>query len=216
MNIQKTRPQTTRNAASPQASLFQTSRRFFLLGILAITFALVRPAQAGLISTTLEGPASAPYSYNLTIQFLNGNYYDFILRSTQATITGENLINTVASLTPGMTVSQSMFSFGDAVNGITIGSDTNTGFTNNSFWSYWNGTATKPVVWTSSQTGETATTLTSGQADGWVYGSGSTQPQETAFAVPEPKTWSCLAWPLAALLLCRRVRRACGGAMAGA
>ncbi len=217
MNIQTPQTQTTRFPSQPRAGFIDRSRRIFLLACLGGILALAGPAHAGLISTTLVGPASAPYSYNMTIQFLNGNYYNFILRSTQATITGYDFLNTVQSLTPGMTVNQvGPSAFGYYVNGITIGSDANSGFANNSYWTYWNGTATNPVQWASAPMGESSTTLTPGQADGWVYGTGTNQPMATAFAVPEPGTWTCLALPLIASLLYRRVRRVCAGSRVGA
>ena len=118
----------------------------------AVAFALaVVPARAGLISAVTEGPANAPYTYNLTVEFPDSDYYNFVLRSTQATMTGYDFINTVASLTPGMTVAQvGPSAYGYYINGITIGNDTNSGFANNDYWAYWNGTGNNPVQWTSS------------------------------------------------------------------
>lgn len=210
MHTRKTQPQTTLRPTSTGAKFSRSSRRLFLLAILGGVLAFARPGDAGLISTTQEGPANAPYSYDLTVQFLNGNYYNFILRSTQSTITGYDLLNTVASLTPGMTVNQvGPSAFGYYVNGITIGTDNNPGYnsTTGTYWSYWNGAATNPVQWTSAPNGESSTTLTPGQADGWVYNTGSSAPQATAFAVPEPGTLVWIGLPLAALMLCRRARR---------
>lgn len=213
MHIQKTRPHVTVSPANAGAKFLPFPRRIFLLAILGGILAFARPAAAGLISTTLEGPANAPYSYNLTVQFLDGNYYNFILRSTQATITGYDLLNTVASLTPGMTVAQvGPSAFGYYVNGITIGTDNNPGYdsTTGNYWAYWNGTAANPVQWTLAPNGESSTTLTPGQADGWVYSTGASQPLATTFAVPEPGTWAWIGLPLTAWLLGRRARRGRG------
>ncbi len=106
-----------------------------------------------MIATYEEGPANAPNSFDLTVEFLNGDYYNFVLRSTAPTITGFDLINTVATLTPGMTVHQvGPSQFGYYIDKITIATDTDTGF-NSNYWSYWNGTASNPITWSSSQIG---------------------------------------------------------------
>ncbi len=174
-----------------------TARRRLLLALLWATIFVLAPlARAGLISTVVEGPANAPNAYNLTIEFGNGNYYNFILRSTQASYTGYDFINAVAALSSGATKitldQRDGGSLGFYLNGITVGNDTNSGFVNNSYWAYWLGSATTPVQWTSSGTGESGRMITPGQADGWVYSDGTRAPQATAFAVPEPGTWALL------------------------
>lgn len=151
-----------------------------------------------MISTVVVGPANAPYTYNLTVEFTNSDYYNFVLRSTAPTLMGDTFINTVASYPEAhMTVDQQFFSgLGYYVNGITVGNDTASGYNSatGQFWAYWNGTATTPVQWTSPQDyGESGRTITPGQADGWVYSTGTTAPQATAFAVPEPGSWALVA-----------------------
>ena len=191
-----------RSASLRAARFVPSTRRCLLTAALgAAVCPFASDARAGLISAVTEGPTGAPYFYNLTVEFSNGNYYDFSLRSTSSSITGEALLDTVAADTPGMSVQQTSFSFGDAVNGITIGTDTNSGFVNNSFWNYWNGSATPTVQWTYAANGESATVLSSGQADGWVFNSGSAAPQATSFpiAAPEPGTWTLLGLSAAGL-----------------
>ena len=176
---------------------------------------LIAPARAGLISSVVEGPATGMYSYNLTVEFQNSDYYDFTLRSDQATLSGYDLLNTVTSLTPGMAVDQvGPSAYGYYVNGITIGSDNNPGYNadTGAYWSYWTGSPTNPVQWNFSETeGESQRMLTPGEADGWVYNDGSVGPQATSFAVPEPGTWVCLVLATAGGLGSRRWRR--GGAV---
>ena len=190
-------------------------RRLGLLAVLTGAASLPVAAQASLISSVTVGPATAPYMYNLTVEFANSDYYIFVLRSTATSLTGDVLIDTVASYpAANMTVDQQSFSFGDYVNGITVGSDAASGYngTTGQFWAYWNGTATTPVQWTSPQDfGESGRTITPGQADGWVYSTDTNPPQATSFAVPEPGTWACLV--MAALgggiiSLARRGRKA--------
>ena len=194
--------------------VYPPSRRSLTL-LLGCFAAFLHPGatEAGLISAVTEGPANAPYFYNLTVQFSNGNYYDFSLRSTLSTISGEVLLNTVASNTPGMSVQQHVYSFGDAVDAITIGTDTGSGF-GNSFWNYWHGTATPSVQWAYADDGETGRMLTSGQADAWVFGEYmASSPQATAFPIPapEPGTWTLVGLSMVGgLLLTSRARHGRG------
>ena len=190
--------------------LFTLRRQLASALLLAGTATLPLSAGAGLISSVTVGPDTAPYTYNLTVEFANSNYYDFVLRSTATSLTGEALINTVASYpAANMTLFQQAFSFGSAVNRITIGSDTAGSDTSaggydpatGRFWAYWNGSATVPVQWTSPQEfGESGRTITPGQADGWVYSTGANAPQAMSFAVPEPSTWALLAVASAGLV----------------
>ena len=190
-------------------------RCFCVAALLAGAVALPSTGQAQLIGSLTEGAATLPYTYDLTIQFDNGHYYDFTLNSSTASYTGTAFINTVSAGSQGtafvLSVAQATASFGNYITGISVNTDTNSGFANNDYWAYWNGSATNPVQWTYSQVGEDGRTITTGEADGWVYGTGTTAPSATTFAVPEPSTWVLAGVPLAAgLLLGRRARRGRG------
>ena len=211
MNILKRLLPRTGHTFVRAGFLPSAARRIGVLAIAAGAATLPLQASAGLISTVVVGDSAAPYTYNLTVEFANSNYYNFVLRSTATSLTGENFINTVASYPAAhLTVVQQSFSFGDYVNGITVGNDTSGGYdsTTGQFWAYWNGTATDPVQWTSpADFGESGRTITPGQADGWVYSTGTTAPQATSFAVPEPGTGLLVVLPLAGFLCLRRLRR---------
>ncbi len=214
MHIRTLFPQIRPGPLSPVARWRKSSRRFLLLTLLGAAAAVAPAAYAGLIASVTEGPANAPYSYNLTIEFGNSDYYNFVLRSSQASYTGLDFINTVALLSSGpttITLSQVNSAYGYYLNAITIGGDTNSGFVNNSYWAYWNGIATNPVQWTYASVGEGDRTITPGQADGWVYSDGSHQPQAVAF-VPEPATWMLLGLGAALLAAGRRARAGRGAA----
>ena len=193
----------------------QPSRRLLAAVLLAAAALLPSTGRAQLIGSLTEGAANLPYTYYLTIQFDNGHYYDFTLNSSMALYTGTSFINTVAADSQGtafvMTVDQELYDTSNYVNGITINSDADSGFQNNGFWSYWNGSATTPVQWTYSQVGEDDRTITPGEADGWVFGNdvnGTNPPQAVVFPAPEPSTWLLTGLPLAAWgLLGRRARR---------
>ena len=205
-------PMGSRRASARAVSPFFLTLRWVRPAVLggAASLGLTAASQAGMISTVTEGPANAPYVYAVTLEFKNGDYYDYTLRSTQTTLSGLNLLNTVAALSSGsttLTLNQVNSSFGYYLNGVTIGSDTNSGFANNSYWTYWNGTGNNPVQWTYAASGESDRLLTPGQSDGWVYGDGTNQPQATAFAVPEPGTWTWLGLGSAAWLAGRRGRQ---------
>ena len=195
--------------ASPRPAFV---RKLGLLTLLAGAAALPLTVEAGLISTVTLGPDTAPYAYNLTVEFANSDCYNFVLRSTATSLTGETLINTVAADPAAhLTVEQQFFSgLGSFVNGITAGTDAASGYnaTTGQFWAYWNGTATTPVQWTSPQDyGESGRTLTPGQADGWVYSTGANAPQATGFTVPEPGAWAWLGAAAVGSGVFRLVRR---------
>ena len=187
-------------------------RPFLAATLLLAAFLILLPftGRAQLLGSVTEGLPGSPYTYYLTIQFANGHYYDYTLLSTTASYTGTSFINMVAAGSQStplvLTVGQVASSFGNYINAITINGDTNSGFVNNSYWSYWTGGAASPVAWTYSQVGEDSRTLTSGQADGWVYGDGSTAPAAMTFAVPEPSAWSlaCLGLTAGSVWTIRR------------
>ena len=180
-----------------RSRLFASAATRSLLSLGAAVLCLAAPhvARAGLISSTTVGPTNAPNLYYLSLEFANGNYYNYTLRSTAATLTGFDFINTVDSLVANLTVTQTTYSFGSAVTGITIGSDANSGFVNNSYWTYWNSATANPAQWGFANDGESNRVLQPGQADAWVFGDGSKAPQVVSFAVPEPGS----AWAVVGL-----------------
>lgn len=202
-------------AAAAGVLAWRRSKRWTLAAAgLAAVAAAPLSGRAQLIGSLTEGPASAAYSYYLTIQFDSGRYYNFTLRSNAASYTGTDFINTVAAgsqTTPFvLTVDQQLFNqTSHYVNGLTINGDANSGFQNNGYWSYWLGDATTPVQWHYADVGEDDRTITPGQADGWVFGNdanGTNPPQATGFAVPEPSSLLLTILPLAAVGFLRRRR----------
>ena len=117
--------------------------------------------------------------------------------------TGLDMIKAIDALDPNLSFDIVSYSFGDAVNGITYGSLSQSGFIDNSYWSYW--TSTSSTNWSSSWVGAGDRSLANGDWDGWSWGDGSTAPRDNAVAaVPEPATLIALGF---GTLLLRRKRK---------
>ncbi len=193
------------------AGLLARSRRGKLVAWAGVVLAgaafLPSTGRAQLLGSLTEGSPSLPNTYYLTVQFANGHYYDFTLYTSVASFNGTDFINTVAAGSQGtslvLTLDQELYGGTSTyLNGASVNTDTNSGFENNGYWAYWNGSASDPVQWSFSQVGEDTRdpSLTTGMADGWVFGNdadGTMPPTAVSFAVPEPSTWALAALGLA-------------------
>ena len=154
------------------------------LAAIATTFSVVTAAHAELVGTYSVG-SGAKTSY-LQFDFANSNTYLYAVRY-DGTMRGADLLAIVASAQPGFFSYETVsFSFGDALLGVTIGSDTNAGFGTPpdyvDYWHYWTRES-ETTPWIASLIGFADRTVSNGSWDGWVFNSDlrpSTVPAPTA------------------------------------
>ena len=155
-----------------------------------VSIALVTAsASADLVgSYTVGSGASASH---LQFQFGNGNSYLYEVRYDGA-LFGDDLLAIVATAQPGFFSYQvESFSFGDVLLGVSIGSDSDTGFGTPpdylDYWHYWTRES-DGEGWTESWTGFGDRAVSNGSWDGWVFNSANGPMQ-----VPAPGTVALLA-----------------------
>jgi hypothetical protein len=140
-----------------------------------VSIALVTAsASADLVgSYTVGSGASASH---LQFQFGNGNSYLYEVRYDGA-LFGDDLLAIVATAQPGFFSYQvESFSFGDVLLGVSIGSDSDTGFgTPPDYLDYWHYWTKEPLdtAWTESFVGFADRAVLDGSWDGWVFNSAS-------------------------------------------
>lgn len=139
-------------------------------------------ASAALIGSWTIGEGAS--TSTVQIQFANGNTYLYDIRYDGA-LTGQDLFERIAAAQPGYFAYEvTSFSFGDALFGIAIGSDANSGFGNPpaylDYWHYWTRSAGTDA-WTESFVGFGDRTVGDGSWDGWVFDS-----SDAPGAVPAP------------------------------
>jgi hypothetical protein len=162
-------------------------------------FAVGGLAHADLVGSYTVG-SGASMSY-LQFEFANSNTYLYEVRYDGA-LRGNDLFAIVAAAQPSFFSYQVVtFSFGDALFGVTIGTDTNEGFGNPpaylDYWHYWTRES-GASAWTSSMIGFGDRTVSNGSWDGWVFNSDA-----PPAAVPTPAAGLAL---IAGSLLTRRRR----------
>ena len=114
------------------------------------------------------------HSSTLQFQFTNGNAYHYEVFYND-TLHGRDLFTIVAAAQPGFFSYQiESFSFGDALLGVTIGSDSDAGFGTApeylDYWHYWTMEAGQGA-WSESFIGFGDRLVTDGSSDGWVFNS---------------------------------------------
>ena len=139
--------------------------------VVATLAGIAGTADAGLVgSYTVGSGASASF---VQIEFGNTNAYLYEVRY-DGTQTGQDLFEIIAAAQPGYFAYEVVsFSFGDALFGITVGSDANSGFGNPpaylDYWHYW--TRDGGGAWTESFVGFGDRVVSNGSWDGWVFNS---------------------------------------------
>ncbi len=161
----------------------------FLCGSIVVSLFASAPAAAALVGSWTVG--SGANSSFVQIEFGNGNAYLYDVRYDGAQ-TGRGLFDTIAAAQPGFFAFEVItFSFGDALFGISIGGDTNSGFGNPplylDYWHYWTRGAVADT-WAESFIGFGDRTVSDGSWDGWVFNS-ATAPA----AIPAPGAIALLA-----------------------
>lgn len=131
-------------------------------------------AHAELVGSYVVG-SGANTSY-LQFEFANANTYLYAVRY-DGSLRGDDLFAIVAGGQPGFFSYEIVsFPFGDALFGVTIGSDTNAGFgTEPLYLDYWHYWTREPGQgsWASSMIGFGDRTVSNGSWDGWVFDSDS-------------------------------------------
>jgi hypothetical protein len=177
---------------SSAGALRPASVTALLLGLVA------GQASAGLVASFEIGSGSS--SSTLQFDFENGNTYVYTVFWEGAT-TGRDLFDIAAAAQPGFFVSDIVtFSFGDALFGQSIGTDSNAGFgTPPQFLDYWHYWVRDDIddAWQSAMTGFADRLVIDGSWDGWVFGSDA-----PPSAIPAPG-----AIAFAAVILYRARRR---------
>jgi hypothetical protein len=168
--------------------------RMRIASLAAVGFlAAASSATAGLTGTYDIG-AGSNTSY-LQFDFANGNSYFYTIR-WDGSITGRGLFDVVAAAQPGFfSFDVVSFSFGDALFGVSIGADADSGFGTPpdflDYWHYW----TRPndaSPWDVSFIGFSDRVVADGSWDGWVFGSDG-----PPSVVPAPAAVATLAAALA-------------------
>ncbi len=140
----------------------------------SISFFALQTAYADVVASFDVGTGSS--ASTLQFDFANGNTYVYTVR-WDGVVTGENLFDICATSQPSFfSFSVISFSFGDALFGVTIGSDTDSGFGSPplflDYWHYWTrADAIDP--WASASVGFGDRIVSDGTWDGWVFGSDS-------------------------------------------
>lgn len=155
---------------------------FTLAAAISGTLTIAGSACADLVGSYTVGTGSNT-SY-LQFEFANSNAYLYEVRY-DGSLRGDDLFAIVAAAQPGFFSYQVVtFSFGDALFGITIGSDTNEGFGTPpaylDYWHYWTRQSAGST-WTSSMIGFGDRVVSNGSWDGWVFNSDA-----APMAVPAP------------------------------
>lgn len=171
-----------------------------LLAAVAGIFVIAPIAHGDLVGTYSVG-TGANTSY-LQFEFANTNAYLYEVRY-DGSIRGNDLLAIVAAAQPGFFSYQVVsFSFGDALFGVSIGTDSNEGFGTPpaylDYWHYWIRSSGSSA-WTSSMIGFADRIVANGSWDGWVFNS-----ESAPASVPAPAAGAMLA--AAAVLVGRRRR----------
>ncbi len=171
-------------------------KSLMLVSTIALSATVLR---ADFVDSFVVG-SGASSSY-LHFQFANNNTYLYEVRYDGAMF-GDDLISIIAAAQPGYFSYQTFsYSFGDAIIGIQIGSDSNEGFGTPpdylDYWHYWTRDDASSA-WSESWVGFADRAHSDGMHDGWVFGSNS-----APTSVPTPS--GCVM--LASLILTRRRRR---------
>lgn len=162
-----------------------------------VPFACSLSAHADFVASYTVG-SGANTSF-LEFQFTNSNTYLYEVRYDGA-LRGNDLFAIAAAAQPGyFSYTTEQFSFGLALFGVSIGSDSDTGFGNPpdylDYWHYWTRESGGDA-WTESWIGFADRSVSNGSWDGWVFNSAG-----TPAAVPAPG-----AVAIAALVGCMRRR----------
>lgn len=174
--------------------------RFVAAGLFAATVLLASAeSHAGLVASYELGTGAS--TSTLQFDFANGNSYLYTIHWDGVT-TGRDLFDIAAQAQPGYFVSDIVtFSFGDALFGQSIGTDSNAGFGTPpkflDYWHYWVRDS-EADLWESAFVGFGDRVLTNGSWDGWVFGSDA-----GPSAVPAPAGLAALT---ACLIRSRRRR----------
>ena len=155
----------------------------------AISVLASATASASLVGTyTVGNGASASF---VQFQFTNANTYLYEVRYDGA-MTGKGLFVIIGAAQPGFfSYTYDTYSFGDFVTGITVGSDSDSGYGTPpdylDYWHYWTRGAAGDA-WTESFVGFGDRAVSNGSWDGWVFNS-ATAPA----AIPAPGVFALLA-----------------------
>jgi hypothetical protein len=156
-------------------------------------------AQAELVgSWTVGGGANSSF---LQFEFTNSNTYLYEVRY-DGSIRGDDLLAIVAAAQPGFFSYEVIsFSFGDALFGVAIGSDSDEGFGTPpdylDYWHYWTRESSESP-WAAAMTGFADRVVANGSWDGWVFNS-----NDAPALVPAPAA----ATLVVAAMFARRRRR---------
>ncbi len=145
------------------------------------------PASAELQGSYIVGTGSS--ASHLQFDFTNSHSYLYEVRY-DGSLFGDDLLTIVAAAQPDFFAFEvTHYSFGDALTGVTIGADTDSGFGTPpdylDYWHYWTR-ETSDAVWTESWTGFAERSVSDGSWDGWVFnstGAPSAVPAPSAFAL---------------------------------
>ena len=113
-------------------------------------------------------------SSQILFQFTNQHQYLYTIRYDEVT-TGQDVIEFIAEEQPDYFIPVfESYSFGDVLQGLTIGDDSDAGFGTPpdylDYWHYWTKESPEDV-WESSMVGFGSRELTDGSMDGWVFNS---------------------------------------------
>lgn len=147
-------------------------KRVIMWGVLATLVVSAGTARADLVGNYQVGSGSN--ASFVQIQFGNANTYLYEVRY-DGSRTGKDLFDSIAAAQPGFFSYEVVtYSFGDALLGVSIGSDSNAGFGTPpaylDYWHYWTR-ATDGEAWTESFIGFGDRVVANGSWDGWVFDS---------------------------------------------
>ena len=136
------------------------------------SMAIAANAAADLVGSYIVGTGSS--SSFVQFQFTNLNMYLYEVRYDGA-LFGDDLFAIIATAQPGyFAYTTQQFSFGVALFGVTIGTDSDVGFGNPpdylDYWHYWTREGAG-AAWTESMIGFGDRAVSNGSWDGWVFNS---------------------------------------------